>query len=224
MPRSFHGLPSRLLAGSVTSPEVFRCRGVTVSGQHERAADSLGSECRPRPERSQLDNSMKSQSLKHSLRNLVRTSTRTLLLTVAGLVLFGATQVKAAEIVMETKVPGYSKAGWVLVVPELRARLGGAVVFDALRNRYVTDRISRGDEVQLTILPTNIRESVTFWGGRPLSWIGLTYTGNLTELTLQRLPSKFTFHVSNDPAFDEARLFVSNRVGSCEKRVPIGSR
>ena len=162
---------------------------------------------------------MNLKQLSNSLGNSVRKATRRLALAAACVLVCGAAQVKAADFVMETKVAGYSKAGWILVVPEMRARLGGAVRFDAARNRYITDRVSRGEPVQVTILPSTLSECVY-----RISIVGLTQDNTVKSGVFTFLPARGTYTVSKDPNFDNVGFYAVTTSGVFQKRIPIGTR
>jgi hypothetical protein len=126
---------------------------------------------------------------------------------------------RAATIQMETKVAGYSGAGWILVVPELRSQLGGAVRYDSSRRRWVTDRVSRGEPLRVTIRPTTSTERCRNGALTGIYSANGTFTFNGVAL-----PYQTTTSVSRDPSFDNVHVWLVTSSGWFDKRVPIGSR
>jgi hypothetical protein len=53
-----------------------------------------------------------------------------------------STGLQAAKITHEVQVPGYSRAGWVKIVPELRGALRGGVVYLPQYGGWVADRVA----------------------------------------------------------------------------------
>lgn len=161
------------------------------------------------------------KSLKTTLRNLLRPA----LLAVAALSLLASSS-RAASITLETKVPGYSSAGWILVVPELRNQLGGRVRYDPARGRWVTDRVARGENMRISILPTTAQER--------RQRIALTGVGprasEEVDLNLVLLPYvNPNFRVSLNPAYDNVDVNVVSGPWRgpwtlSSLRIPIGTR
>lgn len=127
--------------------------------------------------------------------------------------------VHAASINFEVQVPGYSRAGWVKVRPELRALLGGKVAFLPQHGGWVTDRVSRGETMRISILPDRARE--TRCRG---ALVGVSAANGYAEFGLTRLPVTGTWSVTRSPSFDNVRITAVTEAGVFERRIPIGSR
>lgn len=131
---------------------------------------------------------------------------------------------KAVDIKMETKVPGYTGrgSGWVLVLPELRSVLGGAVRWDSARGCYITDRVARGETMRITLAPTTPSER--FWR---LALTGIAPGEQWYFDQLVLLPYvNANFRVSTNPAYDNVfiNVFTTSTPTPVSKRIPIGSR
>ncbi len=127
--------------------------------------------------------------------------------------------VNAASINYQVQVSGYSKAGWITVVPELRGLLGGRVANLPKYGGWVTDRVSRGEPLRITILPDRPRE--TQCRG---ALVGISSSNGQAAFGLVRLPVSGTWVVTRDPSFDNVHLTVFTEAGVFDKRVPIGTR
>ena len=142
------------------------------------------------------------------------------LMAIAGTL--GFSQSQAASITLQVKVPGYSQRGdgWVLVLPELRSQLGGAVRWDNTRGCYITDRVSRGEEMKITITPSTPTEKCT-----RIALTGIAPGNTWYFDRLVGLPYVITgFRVSTSPAYDNVYVNVATFSGLFDKRLPIGSR
>lgn len=150
--------------------------------------------------------------------NLIRKS----LLVLSAVSALAATDAaQAASIKFEVRVPGYTGRGngWVLVLPELRSQLGGRVQWDNSRGCYITDRVSRGEEIRTTINPST--------GGEYChngAFAGIYAQNGVFSFRQVGLPYSLSNSVSRDPSFDNAYVWVVTTAGYFEKRVPIGSR
>jgi hypothetical protein len=139
----------------------------------------------------------------------------------------GASQSHAAKIKMEVKVAGYSTAGWILVVPELRSVLGGKVRNIPEYGGWVTDRVQRGETMRLTISPSTSTERC-----QKGAWTGVyskTDPNQLFTFAAVTLPYVNTATVTLNPLADNVYAYVitqSDKNGCLlfEKRVPIGTR
>ncbi|MGV3773772.1 MAG: hypothetical protein ACO1QB_12780 [Verrucomicrobiales bacterium] len=143
--------------------------------------------------------------------------------TVAGVALVaaisGATVAKAANIVIETAVPGYR--GYALVIPELRAKLGGRVMWDSTSGRYITDRVARGEQLKISVTPSNRKET----GCRSGAIAGVHAQNGYFNYGAVRIPlNDARWKVSKDPRMDNVHLWVITNAGYFEKRFPIGNR
>jgi hypothetical protein len=132
---------------------------------------------------------------------------------------FTSMAASAATITFETKVPGYSKAGWILVQPERRHELGGRVVYNAQLRRWVTDRVERGHELRVKLSPTTRSERCRNGG---LS--GIYASNGVFKWAAVSLPYTKTVRVSRDPGFDNVYVWVYTTSGYTEQRIPIGLR
>lgn len=164
-----------------------------------------------------------SKTRKYVMKNLVnilRNIGRPILLAAAGLALLASAS-EAASIKLETQVPGYTQRGngWVLVLPELRPVLGGAVRWDNARGCYVTDRIPRNDKIRITISPTTATERC-----QRLGLAGAESDTGLYGWSFVRLPFVVTGKVPIDPRQDNVWVWVYTSSGFYEKRIPIGTR
>jgi hypothetical protein len=153
--------------------------------------------------------------IKTVIRNILRPAT----LAVVGLGLLTNSS-SAASIKFETKVAGYSTAGWILVLPELRSVLGGKIRYDSSRRCYVTDRVSRGDQIRITISPTTSAERCQ---NGAVEGIYSAAAGICTWQAVT-LPFVKTDKVSTNPAFDNVYVWTKTSSGRFEKRIPIGTR
>ena len=134
----------------------------------------------------------------------------------------GFSQSKAADIKFEVKVPGYTQRGngWALVLPELRSVLGGKVHWDSGRNQYITDRVSRGETMKITITPTTPAERCD-----SMACVGIGPGDIWTFNKDVRLPYVINnFWVSTNPAYDNVFVKVHTTSGWYSKRIPIGTR
>lgn len=144
-------------------------------------------------------------------------------LAMAALLLgLGLGQAEAAKIKMEVKVAGYSTAGWILVVPELRSTLGGKVRFIAEYGCYVTDRVQRGETMRLTISASTATERCQkgAWTGV----VSLSDPNQLFTIGAVTLPYVNTAKVTTNPLADEVYAYAITSAGTFAKRVPIGTR
>lgn len=131
-------------------------------------------------------------------------------------------QAHAAQIRLETQVPGYTGRGdgWVLVLPELRSVLGGKVRWDNARNCYVTDRVARGEVMKITISPSTPSERCT-----RIALTGIAPGPDWHFDSVVFLPYTINnFKVSNNPSYDNVYVNVATTSGWFDKRLPIGSR
>ena len=129
------------------------------------------------------------------------------------------TALKAASINYEVQVAGYSTAGWIKVRPELRGILGGRVANLPQYGGWVTDRVSRGENLRISILPDNRVERKC-----RLSLVGVIANNDLVSLQGALLPVTGVWNVTRNPNIDNVYLAVVTETGLYEKRVPIGSR
>jgi hypothetical protein len=148
--------------------------------------------------------------LKSIICHLIRPTTLALL----GLTLV-TTASRAATITFETKVKGYSSAGWIQVKPELREKLGGRVA--KIGGVWVTDRVQRGEDLRVSIRPIG-RERC-----HNGSLSGVHAANGFFKWAAVSLPFVKTTKVSNDPSFDNVYVWTYTTSGYFEKRVPIGS-
>jgi hypothetical protein len=134
----------------------------------------------------------------------------------------GFSQSQAADIKFQVKVPGYTQRGdgWVLVLPELRSVLGGAVRWDSARNSYITDRVARGEVMKITISPGTRSEQCT-----RIALVGIAPGDTWYFDRLVLLPYVINgFVVSKNPAYDNVYVNVYTTSGHFDKRIPIGTR
>ena len=144
---------------------------------------------------------------------------KTSILALTAIAALGASDsAKAADIKFETVVPGYR--GYALVRPELRAQLGGRVMWDAARGRWVTDRVSRGETMRITISANKPNETRC----RSLAIQGITANNGYLNWGLVNLTSVTKHTVSTNPSFDNVYVFAITSAGNFEKRIPIGRR
>ncbi len=122
----------------------------------------------------------------------------------AGLLVLLSPGASAANVQLETRVAGYSSAGWILVLPGLNGSLGGRVRFDRATNRWITDRIQRGEPLRLTVIPTTATERA-----QTEATVVLLPDSRGPAIT-QRIPLPFTgtMTVPADPIFREVVLEV----------------
>ena len=139
------------------------------------------------------------------------------LLTAAAIVL--TTALQAANINYEVQVPGYSKAGWVKVRPELRSLLGGKVANLPQYGGWVTDRVARGETLRVTITATTPAERRCRGG-----IVGVIANNDLVSIQPVLLPATGIWNVTRNPRIDNVYLSIATESGFFDKRVPIGSR
>ena len=156
------------------------------------------------------------QTIQIVLRYLVRPA----VLLAVGLTLLAATT-QAATIKIESKIPGYTArgSGWTLVLPELRSLLGGRIVWDPVRNCYVTDHVSVGEPIRVTITPTATTERCL-----ALQLVGLTPGLGVQPTGPVPLPFVWVGYVSPSPATTQVYVWVRTTLGFFEKRVQVGAR
>lgn len=143
-------------------------------------------------------------------------------LFVAGHAGLLATNASAASIKFETKVAGYSSAGWILVLPELSGLLGGRVRYDSARGRWITDRVQRGEPLRVTVSPATAAEranglatlnmySTSGWEIYESRQVYMTFIGTMT--------------IPMDPSFRDVVVDVwTESSWWVEKTIPIGPR
>ena len=156
-----------------------------------------------------------------NINNIVSQATKIIgLCSIAGLI--GMGQSKAAQIKLEVRVPGYTQKGngWAVVMPGSSSFLGGRIAWDSAHNCYITDRVSRGETMRITVLATSPLErcsKVTITG---------TSSGNFSYYASNvRLPYVInSFVVSSNPAFKNVVVSASTTAGGCNQPIPIGSR
>ena len=168
----------------------------------------------------QLRNQKQQQKKKNSMKtvkNIVRNLCRPAALVVLGLGLLAQTS-QAAIIKVQVRVPGYTQrgSGWTLVLPELN--LGGKVVWDVGRGSYVTDRVSNGEYIQITVSPSVPAETLA----RRIQLIGARSTTGLQSWF--NVPLPFVIICTPLPQNDKVWVSVLTNLGYYERRIPIGSR
>ena len=129
------------------------------------------------------------------------------------------TTLHAASINFEIQVAGYSKAGWIKVMPELRGVLGGKVANLPQYGGWVTDRVARGDTLLITITPDSKVERHCQG-----SVVGVGANHNVVDIERIMIPFTGLLYVSDNPNFSNVIVAVATETGLYEKRVPIGSR
>jgi hypothetical protein len=135
---------------------------------------------------------------------------------------FGFSAAHATSVRCEVKVAGYSSAGWILVVPELRSVLGGRVQYRSEYGRYVTDRVARGEPVRFTVSPSTSSEALPSIATVIFFSLDTSkYAQNWQNVTL---PFVTTTTVPQDPAFSHAFLYVYVPYRIDETPIPIGAR
>ena len=138
------------------------------------------------------------------------------IVALTSLILSGASQ--AAEFKLETSVKGYP--GYVLVNPSLRYVLGGRVRWNSSLHCYETDRVSRGERLRISILPST-RGEICKSG----AIAGITSSNGSAYFQSVNLPYVETrFGVSTNPSFDNVHLIALTSSGRYEIRLPIGRR
>jgi hypothetical protein len=130
-----------------------------------------------------------------------------------------ATGLQAARINFEVQVPGYSSAGWIKVLPELRSRLGGRVAYLPQYGGWVTDRVSRGEVLRTTITADRLAERSSRG-----AIVGVDSSNGFIRFTGARLTYSRTQRVSLDTSFDNVYVWSFTEAGYFEQRVPIGRR
>jgi hypothetical protein len=157
--------------------------------------------------------------------NTLKQLTEVAVLAALGLMLSAGlcgSRAHAASIRLETKVAGYSSAGWILVLPELRAVLGGRVSYDRSRGCWVTDRVQRGELMRVTVSPNTPAE---FSNPRALFGVYTTTGWQIFDARWVNLPFSTTGTVPWDPSFRDVVVVVENSAyAGFEKVVPIGTR
>ncbi len=132
----------------------------------------------------------------------------------------GTASSEAASIRYDVKVVGYSSAGWIKVVPELRSLLGGRVAYLPQYGGWVTDRAARGEPIRTTISPNRAPERQ----GTQV-FVGLRVNG---RDVIQPFPATLTYsnvrQVSTDASVDNISVWTTTPAGYFETRVPVGSR
>ncbi len=150
-----------------------------------------------------------------SIKNIVRNLCRPVAITALGVTLLAQTT-QAATIKFEAKVPGYSKGtGWALVVNGAPK----AMVWHPELNCYVTDRVSRGEPIRITVSPSNGAERCD-----RVAWAGAYSDTGLLSWFNVRLPFVATGKVPTNPSQDNVYVWTSTSAGFFERRVPIGTR
>lgn len=139
------------------------------------------------------------------------------LLALAALTLTYGLQ--AAKINFEVQVPGYSSAGWIKVLPELRSRLGGKVAYLPQYGGWVTDRVSRGEVLRTTVAADRSVERSSQG-----AIVGVDASNGYLRFVGARLTYVRTQRVSLDPRFDDVYIWAFTEGGYFEKRIPIGRR
>jgi|GEM_PF-1097244 hypothetical protein len=128
------------------------------------------------------------------------------------------TVLQAAKISIEVQVPGYSGAGWVKVMPELRGVLKGRVAHLPQYGGWVTDRVSRGEMMK-----------TTFAADRPIerngrgALVGVAAIG-FCEFNCVRLPYSRVERVTRDAKIDNVFAWTVTEAGYFDRAVPIGAR
>ncbi len=133
-----------------------------------------------------------------------------------------AAPAKAANIKFETRVAGYTARGngWVLVLPELRSQLGGRVIWDNARQSYVTDRVSSGETMRISITASKAGEKCQ--RGAYQGIFGGNGIFTFQAIQLPYVDSRFA--VSSSPSFDNVYVYAYTNAGFFDKRIPRGSR
>lgn len=164
--------------------------------------------------------------MKTNLTTLVK-----LVMGAAAVALLSAIQpAEAASCKMEVKVPGsIAGANWVLVQQGAWPRYGGRVVWDPSLRCYVTDDVTRGETMRITITPNsnedtrNPYSTYGIWCVSKSSWL-------VPKLYPPSLPYVSTFVVPTDPSKDDVHVKVQSQPWCCytwtsfDWRIPIGPR
>ncbi len=153
-----------------------------------------------------------------TLKALARNLCRPVTLAALGIALLATTS-RAATIKFETKVAGYSSAGWILVLPEMRAQLGGRVTYDRNRGCWITDRVQRGEQIRVTVSPSTRTERC-----HNGSITGIFSASGSFTFGFVPMPFGYVFEVSKFQNFDNVYIWVYTTSGLFEKRIPIGLR
>jgi hypothetical protein len=143
------------------------------------------------------------------------------LLAVASFAL--TAMLNAASINYEVQVPGYSGAGWIKVKPELRSQLGGRVAYLPQHGGWVTDRVARGEQLQITYVPSTATERCRggHWGGLFTFSGGYKEMGSFGQVSL---PYRLRVTCPTGTTWDNVHADIQTNLGYFIKRVPIGSR
>lgn len=140
----------------------------------------------------------------------------------AIVIAMGNVEAHAANIKMHVRVPGYSTAGWILILPG--SSYGGKVVYNSTYGCYVTDRAARGEQIRLTITPSNSTERCV--RGAWLEIFSNSYPYTFWTFGAISIPATYTTTVTRDPLADNiyACVYTNLRLQPFEQRIPIGTR
>lgn len=130
-----------------------------------------------------------------------------------------STGLQAAKITYEVQVPGYSRAGWVKIVPELRGALRGGVAYLPQHGGWVTDRVGRGEMLRTTFVADRSGER----SGRG-ALVGIASPKGVINFSCTRIGYSLTERVSRDARLDNIFAWAITEAGYFEKRVPVGTR
>lgn len=144
-------------------------------------------------------------------------------LVVLGAVLTGMTawqSASAAIIKLEVKVPTVS--GWVLVKPGAWPKYGGRVVYDSNLRCYVTDDVTRGETMRITVTPSAGESTAAQATG-----IGIWCDSKQTYIAWDNVTLPFvnsSYVVPTNPNLDNLYVDVYSNLGFFTVRIPIGPR
>lgn len=130
-----------------------------------------------------------------------------------------STGLQAAKITHEVQVPGYSRAGWVKIVPELRGSLRGGVAYLPKYGGWVTDRVGRGEMLRTTFVADRSGERSCRG-----ALVGIASPKEVINFSCTRLSYSLTERVSRDARLDNIFAWAITEAGYFEKRVPVGTR
>ncbi len=126
----------------------------------------------------------------------------------------------AVEIKMAVKVPRYSSAGWVMVVPS--ANTGGRVTWSSRYGCYITDRVSRGETMRAIFVPSTPAEQATSMWNIQLATLN-SDRGEILSAFFD-LPYSWQFTVPTNRRDDNVYLYIETVSGEFTQEIPIGSR
>lgn len=127
-----------------------------------------------------------------------------------------ASSADAAEITLEV----YARNRWAVIVPG--SNLGGRVVWDSGRGRYITDRADRGEWLFITKSPSTSAERGCPWAywsdlhSRAINQSRALSSGWMTLFDYTQTPTS--------PHWDNNHVRICTVSGLYERRVPVGSR